>query len=52
MLSVGSIDCIKKAVAVGLGTEFEFGGHCASLAEIVGAGHEHTESSKHLLCLH
>ena len=43
---------IKEAVAVGLGTEFEFGGHHASLAEIVDAGYEHTESGKRLLRLH
>ena len=46
------LDRIKKAVAVGLGTEFEFGEHHASLVEIVGAGYEHTESGKRLLRLH
>ena len=46
------LDRIKKAVAVGLGTEFEFGEHRASLVEIVGAGYEHTESGKRLLRLH
>ena len=46
------LDRIKKAVAVGLGTEFEFGEHRASLVEIVSAGYEHTESGKRLLRLH